>query len=173
MWLIEVSVLGWRSPSQQAHAADQHGRPPLGRRQPRQRRPPLSDEPLAQQADDQRVALDEAHALLQLVHNGLGVSGIAACGTAHVHLGQAHLDRAEVIDERHFERKLLRRGHHKVELRAALHCVIDLLDAVDARERCGRVPRIHQHYRVPNGTDAVAEQLQVGHHVGLPDRVVA
>eukprot|EP00964_Phaeocystis_antarctica_P073186 scaffold44884_cov60-Phaeocystis_antarctica.AAC.2 len=92
---------------------------------------------------------------------------------AHVHLGQARLDRVEVFDERHFERGLLRRGHHHVELRAALLRVVDLLDAVGALERCGRVPRLHQQHRVPDGADALAEQRQVGLHVGLPDHVIA
>eukprot|EP00964_Phaeocystis_antarctica_P165084 scaffold144416_cov136-Phaeocystis_antarctica.AAC.1 len=46
---------------QPAQVVDQHRRPPLGRRQPPQRRPPLSDQRLAQQADDLRVARDEAH----------------------------------------------------------------------------------------------------------------
>eukprot|EP00964_Phaeocystis_antarctica_P008561 scaffold4619_cov59-Phaeocystis_antarctica.AAC.2 len=39
--------------------------------------------------------------------------------------------------------------------------------------RCGRVPRLHQQHRVPDGADALAEQRQVGAHVGLPDHVVA
>jgi hypothetical protein len=49
---------------------------------------------------------------------------------AHVHLGKARLDRAEVIDERRFEGGLLaavRRGHHHIGLRAALLRVVDLL----------------------------------------------
>eukprot|EP00964_Phaeocystis_antarctica_P140056 scaffold104844_cov54-Phaeocystis_antarctica.AAC.1 len=146
---------------------------PLGRRQPPQRRPRLSDQRLAQQADDQRVARDEAHALLQLIQNGLVFLGVVACGGAHVHLGQARLDRKEVFDEHPFIGSLLRRGHHHVELRAALLRVVDLLDAVGALERGGRVPRLHQQHRVPYGADAVAEQLQVGVHVGLPDHVVA
>ena len=50
----------------------------LSRRQPPQRRPPLSDQGLAQQADDQCVALVEAHALLQLVQNVGLVRSIAA-----------------------------------------------------------------------------------------------
>eukprot|EP00964_Phaeocystis_antarctica_P010032 scaffold5478_cov63-Phaeocystis_antarctica.AAC.8 len=158
---------------QQAQVAEQHRRPPLGRRQAPQRRPRLSDQRLAQQADDLRVTRDEAHVLLQLVQNGLGILEVAACGGAHVHLGQAHLDRVEVTDERHFERGLLRRGHHHIELRAALLRVVDLLDAVGALERCGRVPRLHQQHSVPDSTDAVAEQRQVGLHVGLPDHVVA
>eukprot|EP00964_Phaeocystis_antarctica_P061039 scaffold36449_cov56-Phaeocystis_antarctica.AAC.1 len=78
---------------QRAQVAEQHRRPPLGRRQPRQRRPCLSDQRLAQQADDLRVARDEAHALLQLVQNGLGILSVAALGGAHVHLGQARPDR--------------------------------------------------------------------------------
>ena len=37
------------------------------------------------------------------------------------YLGQARLDRVEAaVDKRLFERGLLRRGHHHVELRAAL-----------------------------------------------------
>eukprot|EP00964_Phaeocystis_antarctica_P064574 scaffold38856_cov60-Phaeocystis_antarctica.AAC.2 len=193
MLLIESSVRGWRSPSrprlfQLAHAhqqtaqvAEQRRRPPVGRRQPPQRRPPLSDQRLAQQAGDQRVARDEAqYALLQLVQNGLGILGVAALGGAHVHLGQAHLDRVEVFDERRFERGLLRRGHHHVELRAALLRVVDLLDAVGALERCGRNDDHVTRYtrsvdRVPDGADAVAEQRQVllGLDLGLPDHVVA
>ena len=43
-----------------------------------ERRPPLSEQGLAQQADDQRVALVEAHALLQLGQNVGLVLGIAA-----------------------------------------------------------------------------------------------
>ena len=39
--------------------AEQLRRPPFGRRQPRQRRLRLSNQRLAQQADDQRVARDE------------------------------------------------------------------------------------------------------------------
>eukprot|EP00964_Phaeocystis_antarctica_P163605 scaffold140063_cov127-Phaeocystis_antarctica.AAC.1 len=77
----------------------------------------------------------------------------------------ARLDRKEVFDERLFECGLLRRGHHHVELRAALLRVVDLRDAVGALERCGRVPRLHQQHRVPDGTDALAEQRQVGLHV--------
>eukprot|EP00964_Phaeocystis_antarctica_P020324 scaffold11228_cov65-Phaeocystis_antarctica.AAC.6 len=158
---------------QRAQAGEQQRRPPLGCRQPCQRRPRLSDQRLAQQADDKRVALDEAHALLQLVQNGLGILFIAALGGAYVHLGQARLDRAKVVDERHFERGLLRRAHHHIELRAALLRVVDLRDAVGALERCGRVPRLHQQHRVPDGADAVAEPRQVGLDVGLPDHVVA
>eukprot|EP00964_Phaeocystis_antarctica_P078137 scaffold48591_cov51-Phaeocystis_antarctica.AAC.1 len=165
---------------QPAQAGEQHRRPPLGHRQPRQHLPRLSDQRLAQQADDLRVARDEAHALLQLVQNGLGILGVAALGGAHVHLGQAGLDRVEVIDECHFERDLLRKRHHHVELRAALLRVVDLLDAVGALERCGlhqhgsiSSPRLHQQHRVPDGADAVAEQRQVGLDVGLPGHVVA
>eukprot|EP00964_Phaeocystis_antarctica_P070293 scaffold42781_cov68-Phaeocystis_antarctica.AAC.4 len=108
-----------------------------------------------------------------MTSNALGILGVAALGGAHVHLGQARLDREEVTDERHFERGLLRRGHHHVELRTALLRVVDLLDAVGALERGGRVPRLHQQHRVPDGADALAEQRQVGLHVGLPDHVVA
>eukprot|EP00964_Phaeocystis_antarctica_P033844 scaffold19200_cov60-Phaeocystis_antarctica.AAC.4 len=150
---------------QLAHLIQQQAQPP-------QR---LSDQRLAQQAADQRVALDEAHALLQFVQNGLGILGVAALGFAHVHLGQARQDRLEVRAEaqRRFEGGLLRRGHHHIELRAALLCVVDLLDAVGALERCGRVPRLHQQHRVPDGAYALAEPRQVGLHVGLPDHVVA
>eukprot|EP00964_Phaeocystis_antarctica_P025965 scaffold14612_cov63-Phaeocystis_antarctica.AAC.3 len=158
---------------QPAQLVDQPRRPPLGLRQPRQRRPRLRDQRLAQQADDQRVARDEAHALLQLAQNGLGFLGLEACGGAHVHLGQARLDRVEVMDECRFEGGLLRRGHRHVELRAALLRVVDLLDAVGALERGRRVPRLHQQHRVPDGADALAEPRQVGLHVGLPDHVVA
>eukprot|EP00964_Phaeocystis_antarctica_P029189 scaffold16449_cov38-Phaeocystis_antarctica.AAC.3 len=65
---------------QPAHAEEQLRLPfrPLSRRQPPQRRPPLSDQGLAQQADDQCVALVEAHALLQLVQNVGLVLSIAA-----------------------------------------------------------------------------------------------
>eukprot|EP00964_Phaeocystis_antarctica_P096234 scaffold62575_cov60-Phaeocystis_antarctica.AAC.1 len=139
---------------QPAQFVDQRRRPPLGRRQPTQRLPRLSDQRLTQQADDQRVALDEAHALLKLVQNALGIFRVAARGGAHVHLGQAHLDRAEFVDERRFEGGLLRRGHHHIELRTALLRVVDLRDAVGALERCRRVPRLHQQHRVPDGADA-------------------
>eukprot|EP00964_Phaeocystis_antarctica_P123484 scaffold87141_cov63-Phaeocystis_antarctica.AAC.1 len=68
-----------------AHLIEQPGqvdeqpiRPPLSRRQPPQRRPPLSDQGLAQQADDQCVALVEAHALVELVQNVGLVLSIAA-----------------------------------------------------------------------------------------------
>ena len=155
---------------QLAHALQQHGqagnqyrvrRPPLGHRQPRQRHPRLIGLRLAQQADDQRVAREDAHAQLHLIQDGLSNLGAEARGGAHVHLVQARLDRVEVIEERRFERRLLRRGHHRVELRAALMRVVDLLDAVGALERVGLVPRIHQQHRVPDGADALAEQRQV------------
>eukprot|EP00964_Phaeocystis_antarctica_P036709 scaffold20955_cov66-Phaeocystis_antarctica.AAC.2 len=119
-----------------------------------------------------RVALYKAHALLQLIQNALGFLGAAACCVAHVHLDQARPNRGKVRNERRFERGLLRRGHHHVELRAALLRVVDLLDAVGPLERCGRVPRIHQHHRVPDGTDPLAEQLIVFLAVSLPDHVV-
>eukprot|EP00964_Phaeocystis_antarctica_P077830 scaffold48360_cov60-Phaeocystis_antarctica.AAC.2 len=165
-------------PQQAAQVVDQRRRPPLGRRQPSQRRPRLSDQRLAQQADDLLVALDEAHALLQLIQNGLGVFGLHALSGAHVHLGQARLDRAEVIDERRIERGLLRRGHHHVELGAARLRVVDLLDAVGALERCGRVPRLQQQHRAPDGAHAVAQPLDIVVRRcelprGLPDHVVA
>eukprot|EP00964_Phaeocystis_antarctica_P098377 scaffold64387_cov64-Phaeocystis_antarctica.AAC.5 len=63
---------------QPAHADEQYIPPPLNRRQPPQRRPPLIDQGLAQQADDQCVALVKAHALLQLVQNVGLVLRIAA-----------------------------------------------------------------------------------------------
>eukprot|EP00964_Phaeocystis_antarctica_P161479 scaffold133389_cov70-Phaeocystis_antarctica.AAC.1 len=190
MLLIEVNVSGWRSPIQQAQVAEQRRRPPLGRWQPCQRRPRLSDQRLAHQADDHRVALVEAHALLQLVKDVSLIMSIAAvrlpigeprpreqlgrCShLPHVHLGQARYDRVKVLDERHFKRGLLRRRHHQIELRAAHLRVVDLLDAVGALERCGIVPRLQQHHRVPDGADDVAEQRQVGAHVGLPDSAVA
>eukprot|EP00964_Phaeocystis_antarctica_P028398 scaffold16014_cov62-Phaeocystis_antarctica.AAC.3 len=50
--------------------------------------------------------------------------------------------------------------------------VIDLLDAVGALE-FGRVPRLHQQHRVPEGADAVAKVRQVGLNVVLPDHEVA
>eukprot|EP00964_Phaeocystis_antarctica_P057659 scaffold34140_cov62-Phaeocystis_antarctica.AAC.3 len=77
------------------------------------------------------------------------------------------------MDEHPFIGSLLRRGHHHIELRAALLRVVDLRDAVGALERCGRVPRLHQQHRVPDGADALAEVRQVGLDVGLPDHVVA
>eukprot|EP00964_Phaeocystis_antarctica_P020320 scaffold11228_cov65-Phaeocystis_antarctica.AAC.2 len=88
------------------------------------------------------------------------------------------MDRVRVIDERLIERGLLRRGHHHVELRAALLRVVDLLDAVGALERCGRVPRLQQQHRVPDGADAVAQPLDVVVRRcelprGLPDHKVA
>eukprot|EP00964_Phaeocystis_antarctica_P066563 scaffold40240_cov54-Phaeocystis_antarctica.AAC.2 len=110
-----------------------------------------------------------------MTSDGLGFLGLEARGGAHVHLGQASLDRVEVRDERRFERGLLRRGHHHVELCAALLRVVDLRDAVGALERCGRVPWLHQQHRVPDGADAVAEPRQVllGLDLSLPDHVVA
>eukprot|EP00964_Phaeocystis_antarctica_P016377 scaffold9052_cov57-Phaeocystis_antarctica.AAC.1 len=190
MFVTNFRVYGSRSPSrprllqpahvlqQGAQLVEQRRRPPLGRRQPRQRRPRLSHQRLAQQADDQRVARDEAHALLQLVQNGLGILGLHTLSGAHVHLGQAHLDRVEVRDERRIERGLLRRSHHHVELRVARLRVVDLLDAVGALERCGRVPRLQQQHRVPDGAHAVAEPLDVVVRRcelprGLPDHKVA
>eukprot|EP00964_Phaeocystis_antarctica_P116619 scaffold80545_cov53-Phaeocystis_antarctica.AAC.1 len=49
----------------------------------------------------------------------------------------------------------------------------NLLDAVGALERLRVVPRLQQQHRVPDGADAVAEQRQIGAHVGLPHHVVA
>ena len=64
---------------QQVSQAEEQQTPrPLSLRQPPPRCPPLSDQGLAQQADDQRVALVEAHALLQLGQNVGLVLGIAA-----------------------------------------------------------------------------------------------
>eukprot|EP00964_Phaeocystis_antarctica_P020779 scaffold11500_cov44-Phaeocystis_antarctica.AAC.3 len=98
----------------------------------------------------------------------------------HVHPRQPLLDRVEVdvagapmCHQRPLEGLLLRRAHHHVERCAADLGVVDLLDAVGALERLGVVPRLQQQHRVPDGTDAVAEQRQVGAHVGLPDHVVA
>eukprot|EP00964_Phaeocystis_antarctica_P105280 scaffold70325_cov66-Phaeocystis_antarctica.AAC.2 len=64
---------------------------------------------------------------------------------------------------------LLCRTHDHVELRSAgLH-----VSLIGALERLGRVPRLHQQHRVPEGADAVAERLEVRVDVGLPDHVVA
>eukprot|EP00964_Phaeocystis_antarctica_P133071 scaffold97252_cov64-Phaeocystis_antarctica.AAC.3 len=63
---------------QPPQVVDQHGRPPLGCWQSPQCLPRLSDQRLAQQADDQRVALGEAHVLLQLAHDARLVNHAAA-----------------------------------------------------------------------------------------------
>eukprot|EP00964_Phaeocystis_antarctica_P086402 scaffold54702_cov50-Phaeocystis_antarctica.AAC.1 len=97
----------------------------------------------------------------------------------HVHPPQPRLDRVEGVavapnvHQRPLKGLLLLRAHHHVERCAADLGVVDLLDAVGALERLRVVPRLHQQYRVPNGTDAVAEERQVGLDVGLPDHVVA
>eukprot|EP00964_Phaeocystis_antarctica_P018462 scaffold10206_cov63-Phaeocystis_antarctica.AAC.4 len=95
----------------------------------------------------------------------------------HVHPRQPRLDRLEatvrIVHQRPLKGLLLLRAHHHVERCAADLGVVDLLDAVGALERLRGVPRLHQQHRVPNGTDAVAKQLQVGAHVGLSDHVVA
>eukprot|EP00964_Phaeocystis_antarctica_P078439 scaffold48789_cov70-Phaeocystis_antarctica.AAC.3 len=52
--------------------------PPLSRRQPPQRRLPLSDQGVEQHVADQCIALVEAHALLQLGQNVGLVLSIAA-----------------------------------------------------------------------------------------------
>eukprot|EP00964_Phaeocystis_antarctica_P005506 scaffold3011_cov32-Phaeocystis_antarctica.AAC.2 len=97
----------------------------------------------------------------------------------HVHPRQPLLDRAEgavavpTCHQRPLKGLLLLRAHHHVERRAADLGVVDLLDAVGALERLRVVPRLQEQHRVPDGTDAVAEQLQLGAHVGLADHVVA
>eukprot|EP00964_Phaeocystis_antarctica_P047223 scaffold27314_cov42-Phaeocystis_antarctica.AAC.1 len=91
----------------------------------------------------------------------------------HVHPRQPRLDRVEAVGPRARQRPLkgllLRRAHHHVERRAADLGVVDLLDAVGALERLRVVPRLQQQHSVPDGANAVAEPLQVGAHVGLPD----
>eukprot|EP00964_Phaeocystis_antarctica_P037408 scaffold21360_cov65-Phaeocystis_antarctica.AAC.7 len=77
------------------------------------------------------------------------------------------------VHQRPLKGLLLLCAHHHVERRAADLGVVDLLDAVGALERLRLVPRLQQQHCVPDGTDAVAEQRQVGAHVGLPDHVVA
>eukprot|EP00964_Phaeocystis_antarctica_P007152 scaffold3867_cov59-Phaeocystis_antarctica.AAC.2 len=197
---------------QHAHAHEQHVPPPLSHRQPPQRRLPLSNQGLAQQADDQCVALVEAHALLQLVqnvglvlsiaafrlcqsertaqgHSGAGVlttqsnpnaTRVLLAHLPHVHPRQPRLDRKEVVvvavlsvHQRQLKGLLLLRAHHHIERCAADLGVVDLLDAVGALERLRVVPRPCLEHRVPDATDAVAEQRQVRAHVGLPDHVVA
>eukprot|EP00964_Phaeocystis_antarctica_P037405 scaffold21360_cov65-Phaeocystis_antarctica.AAC.4 len=97
----------------------------------------------------------------------------------HVHPRQSHLDRVEAAvsgpkcHQRPLKGPLLRRAHHHIERCAADLGVVDLLDAVGALERLRVFPRLQQQHRVPNSADAVAEQRQVGAHVGLPDHVVA
>eukprot|EP00964_Phaeocystis_antarctica_P078438 scaffold48789_cov70-Phaeocystis_antarctica.AAC.2 len=98
----------------------------------------------------------------------------------YVHLRQPRLDRKEVVvvavlsvHQRQLKGLLLLRTHDHVERCAADLGVVDLLDAVGALERLRVVIWLQQQHRVPNGTDAVAEQRQVGAHVGLPDHVIA
>eukprot|EP00964_Phaeocystis_antarctica_P048380 scaffold28009_cov55-Phaeocystis_antarctica.AAC.6 len=157
--------------AQRSWVAGRH--PPLCRRQQRQCRPRVPGQVLVQQADDQLVALRKSHVAVELVEDGFRFFGAAALGVAHVHLAHASFDRAEVLDERRFERGLLRRGHHHIELRAARLRVVDLLDAIGPLEGLRIVPRLHQQHRVPDGADAVAEERQLLLDIGLPDHVVA
>eukprot|EP00964_Phaeocystis_antarctica_P061574 scaffold36811_cov63-Phaeocystis_antarctica.AAC.2 len=106
--------------------------------------------------------------------------GIYCSHLPHVHPRQPRLDRKEVVvvavlsvHQRPLKGLLLLRAHHHVERCAADLGVVDLFDAVGALERLRVVPRLQQQHRVPDGSDAVAEQRQVGLHVGLPDHVVA